>query len=244
MATEEKLSSDERKALLREFSRGAKLIFSNAEQLFQEAQALRKNGSFARSLFLHQISMEECAKVEMIGAWATTVLMGKGIDLEVMASGFRSHKAKNHTNAYMARVTEEELEARKRGDWKESAAAFDRFKARFHQELNTAKNVSLYVDFKDAKFSAPPSEVVTEDLLKEFWSLNQYFLQVTFPYLRLLERIEDDDGPLHRVVTLFTDKTEDIWQRMQDDPNSAMGAVLDEMLKLDKAERRDTDSSK
>jgi len=73
MSTDKLLSGDERKALLSEFNRGAKLIFNNAEVLFQEAEVLRKNGSYARSLFLHQISMEECAKVEMIGAWATTV---------------------------------------------------------------------------------------------------------------------------------------------------------------------------
>ncbi|MEO8340046.1 MAG: AbiV family abortive infection protein [Nitrospirota bacterium] len=68
------------------------------------------------------MSIEERAKIEMIGAWATSQLMGKGIDLETAASGFRSHKSKNHTNTYMARLTEEELEARKRGDWEESVA--------------------------------------------------------------------------------------------------------------------------
>ncbi len=242
MPTDKLLSGDERKALLSEFNRGAKLIFNNAEVLFQEAEVLRKNGSYARSLFLHQISMEECAKVEMIGAWATTVLMGKGIDLETMAAGFRSHKAKNHTNAYMARVTEEELEARKRGDWKESVAAFERFKAQFHQDMNTAKNASLYVDFKDATFSAP-SEVVTEEVLKFFWGLNQYFLQVTFPHLRLLQRIADDDGGLQQVVKRFTDKSEDIREKMHDDPDAAMNTVLDDILKLYK-ECGDNDSSK
>ena len=58
----EALSGDERKALLREFKRGADLIYSNAEQLFHEAEVLGKNASLARSLFLHQISIEECAK--------------------------------------------------------------------------------------------------------------------------------------------------------------------------------------
>lgn len=231
MAEPDPPTADERKALLREFKRGADLIFSNAEQLFYEAEALRKSGSLARSLFLHQISIEECAKIEMIGEWATLLLMGEGIDLEIVASGFRSHTAKNHTNAYMARLTEEELEARERGDWKESVAAFRRFQERFHQELNSAKNASLYVDFKEAKFSAP-SEVVTEEVQKMFSGLNHYFLQVSLPYLRLLQKIANDNGPFQRVVKLFAERADDFTQKMRDDPDNAMDVLLKEMLKL------------
>lgn len=160
-----------------------------------------------------------------------------------MASGFRSHKAKNHTNAYMTRVTEEELEARKRGDWKESAAAFDKFKKRFHQEMNTAKNASLYVDFRDAKFSTP-SEMVTDEVLNIFWGLNQYFLQATFPYLRLLKRIEDDDGTFQKVVQLFVGKVDGIREKMGEDPYFAKDGVLNEMLKVYQEEHCDKDLSK
>lgn len=240
MATAQPPSSDERKALLSELNRGAQLIFSNAEQLSQEAETLRLNDSFARSLFLHQISMEECAKIEMIGGWATTLLMGKGIDLNALATGFRSHKAKNHTNAYMARVTEEELEARNRGDWKESAAAFKRFQERFHDEMNTVKNASLYVDFKDGEFSAP-SEMITEEVLKMYCGLNQYFLRVTSPYLGLLKRIEDDDGAFQEALKVVTQKLEDIREKKPDDLDSAMEGVLDEMLKVYMEERRNSD---
>jgi hypothetical protein len=56
MAELKVLSGDERKALLREFKRGADLIYGNAEQLFHEAEVRRTNASLARSLFLHQIS--------------------------------------------------------------------------------------------------------------------------------------------------------------------------------------------
>ena len=229
MAVPEPLSDDERKALLREFERGADLIFSNAEQLYHEAEALRNNGSFARSLFLHQISIEECAKIEMIGWSASSLLMGNGIDLEIVASEFRSHKMKNHTNAYMARLTEKEIEARMQGNWKESVAAFKQFQTQFHQEVNSAKNASLYVDFKGGKFSAP-SEVVTEEVLKMFWGLNHYFLQVSFPYLRLLQRIANDSGPLQRVVKLFAEGANEFTQMMLNDPNNAMDVLLKEML--------------
>jgi hypothetical protein len=47
------------------------LIFENAESLYKEAEALRQAGFLARAAFLHQISMEECAKIDMLGGWAT-----------------------------------------------------------------------------------------------------------------------------------------------------------------------------
>jgi len=59
------------KALLSEMYQGAQLTFTNAEELYAEADLLRRNGSMNRALFLHQISLEECGKIEIIGAWAT-----------------------------------------------------------------------------------------------------------------------------------------------------------------------------
>jgi AbiV family abortive infection protein len=50
---------------LRAYSRGAQLIFENAEALYNEAQTLGQSGSFARAAALHQISMEECAKIDL-----------------------------------------------------------------------------------------------------------------------------------------------------------------------------------
>jgi AbiV family abortive infection protein len=230
MASKRGLSDESRRALLREFRRGADLIFSNAEQLFYEAEALRKNGSLARALFLHQISMEECAKIEMIGAWATTLLMGENVDLKVVGHGFRSHKAKNHTNAYMASVIGEELEARKRGDWEGAMKAFNEFKTRFHNELNTAKNAALYVDFEGGVFTAP-KDVVNEETAVGIWALNQHFLHVTFPHLRLLRRIEEDDGSWERAVKTFTARAEELRATIKDEPEAAMQMLMDEMLK-------------
>ena len=102
-------------ARLREYSRGAQLIFENAESLFKEADVLRQAGFVTRAAFLHQISMEECAKVDMLGDWATTLLMDSDVDDEKIARLFRDHKVKNKANAYMASVTDEEHGARKRG---------------------------------------------------------------------------------------------------------------------------------
>ena len=42
---------------------GAEKTFDNAERLFHEAELLAKGGAVARALCLHQISLEECSKV-------------------------------------------------------------------------------------------------------------------------------------------------------------------------------------
>lgn len=65
------------KKLLSELCRGADLTFSNAEQLYSDAMLLLESELRTRSLFLHQISMEECAKVDIIGEWATYLMLGE-----------------------------------------------------------------------------------------------------------------------------------------------------------------------
>lgn len=86
-----------------------------------------------------------------------------------------------------------------------------------------------------------PSEVVTEEVLKMFWGLNQYFLQVSFPYLSLLEKIENDNGPFQRVVKLFTERADEFVQKMRNDPDNATDVLLKEMLKLYGEGRHDND---
>lgn len=63
--------------LLEELVRGSHLIFDNATTLYNEAQLLGSNSAFARALTLHQISMEECSKVDMLCVAATSLLMGR-----------------------------------------------------------------------------------------------------------------------------------------------------------------------
>jgi len=91
--------ADDEKALLNELIRGAREAFSNAEKLYVEASLLHKNGALTRSLFLHQISMEECAKVDLLGGWATSLLMGTPVNVAKLARAMASHKAKNRSSA-------------------------------------------------------------------------------------------------------------------------------------------------
>jgi AbiV family abortive infection protein len=133
---------------LAELVRGAQLAFDNAEALYNEAQLLGTRGAFARALTLHQISLEELSKLDILCVAATSVVMGHPVDLAKLAGRFRQHKVKNYNNAYMSVRTDAEVEASKKGD---GAAAIEIFKAQqagIHRILNTNKNASLYVDYE------------------------------------------------------------------------------------------------
>lgn len=60
--------------------RGAEKTFDNAERLFFEDELLAKAGAVARALCLHQISLEECSKVDTLGAWGVSLVMGLEVD--------------------------------------------------------------------------------------------------------------------------------------------------------------------
>ena len=55
---------------VKRFADGAERIFVNAEALYKEAELLGSAGHFARATVLHQISMEECSKIDTLGAAA------------------------------------------------------------------------------------------------------------------------------------------------------------------------------
>jgi AbiV family abortive infection protein len=69
--------------------RGAEKTFDNAERLYFEAEILAKAGATARALCLHQISLEECSKIESVGAWAASLLSGLGVDQSKVLAAFR-----------------------------------------------------------------------------------------------------------------------------------------------------------
>jgi len=224
---------DNDKTLLLELVRGAELTFQNAEQLFSEAVLLRKNGHLNRALFLHQISMEECAKIDILGAWATNLMSSGGVDLAKLTKAIRNHKAKNYTNAYMARLSDAELAARERKDWKGSAEAFKEWQAKIHSYLNTHKNASLYVDFNDGKFLAP-DDMITERMVDEIGITNQYFLAVTHPRLGAMRRMADETDAMKAITTWFVDRLKNM---NLGEHETAMDALFQEMVERYKRER-------
>jgi AbiV family abortive infection protein len=122
------------------------MIAKNAISLYGEAVLLTEHKAWSRALFLHQISMEECAKVEVLTASAASVLMGENVSFKDVAKVFTSHESKNNANAYFLEPSAKERQAGRLGRLKESIAAFELIQERFHKRSNTEKNAALYVD--------------------------------------------------------------------------------------------------
>ena len=76
------LPNQKRDALLSELAQGASKALQNAEALYHEAAILYAHGAVSRALFLHQISMEECGKIEILGGWATSLVSGFETNLQ------------------------------------------------------------------------------------------------------------------------------------------------------------------
>lgn len=222
--------NDKDKELLAELVRGAEMCFANAEQLFQEASLLREQKHFSRSIFLHQISMEECAKVDMIGAAATGITMGHPVDHERLEKAFRDHKAKNFVNAYMSKVSEAELAAREANDSKAASEAFKNSQREIHKYLNAAKNSSMYVDFKDGRFIAP-NDLVDEELAMQIASISYYFMMVTYPRLAPLRRMLNEPDVHSELISGFGERVKQILadKHTIDEMKAAVNSALEEM---------------
>lgn len=191
---------------LRRYADGAALIFTNAEALYGEAQLLGQAGHFARATVLHQISMEECSKIDTLGAAATLILIGGDIDEIRLTRELRNHKAKNHANAFFAMTTDEEMAARARGDWKASSEAFKKFQDHFHAEVNAIKNAGLYVDFQDGQFRSPVDEV-DEPTAIAFQCVNAQFLKRCDNFLQVLRRMVSEPDFYAELTKSFVERS-------------------------------------
>lgn len=176
---------------VKRFADGAERIFVNAEALYKEAELLGTAGHFARATVLHQISMEECSKIDTLGAAATSLLVGMEVDEDRLSRAFRNHKAKNHANAYLAAIPEEEKAAMVRGDWETAHKAFKEFQKKFHEDVNATKNAGLYVDFENGQFTAP-TDVINEQTAIVFQRLNGFFLNHCNNFLKVLGRMVNE----------------------------------------------------
>jgi AbiV family abortive infection protein len=226
---------NQHKAFLAEFARGGELIFDNAEQLYREARILRESDALSRALCLHQLSNEECGKLEILGGYAMTVTVGHKFNADQMARVLRNHQAKNHANAYFAHVNDEERAARERGDWARASKVFKETQAKLHEIFNTNKNASLYVDFDGRKFSAP-KEVITADLVDEMAVLNEYFLGTTAPYVRLLHRVANNELGFQDAARRYVERMKELRATHPNDPEGAAHTCFQEMLESVKAE--------
>jgi AbiV family abortive infection protein len=148
--------------LFKKLNAGAGKILINAVALYREAVLLAENRAWSRALFLHQISMEECAKVEVLGASAATLLMGEKASFKHVADVFRSHEKKNRVNAYFLEPSAKEQSAGRSGRLKDAIAAFEVIQDRFHARSNLEKNAALYVDLQGEEFEAPVERITAK----------------------------------------------------------------------------------
>jgi AbiV family abortive infection protein len=190
------------RALLSVIVRGAEKTLDNAEKLYFEAMLLAKAGATARALCLHQISLEECSKIESMGAWATSLISGIEVNQDKVLGAFRRHSSKNRSNAYMLRASPEEMNARARGDWKTAIEEFKKLQLEFHKASNDVKNQSLYVDWKDGEFVSP-SEQITAEMLSQVMDRNQAFLGYAQNGLRMLKRLDRSPDDVQDLVVEF-----------------------------------------
>lgn len=205
------------KALLSELVRGAQETYHNAEALFEEAVILRRANKLSRSYFLHQISLEECAKIEVIGWYATSLLMGHETHLGKLGESLVQHRKKNYTNAYFMERSAEEDNAMAGRDFEAASKAFSDMQKTFHADANTAKNAALYVDWKDGKFVSP-SESITTEMVDAIRTLNERFLAIHEPNVRILTRWEASPESIAATLDGLEGAFADLYSKYPDDP--------------------------
>lgn len=212
-----------------QLARGAVLTLANAQSLFEEAEVLFSCKAYSRCLFLHQISLEECGKIEILGAWAVSLLMEFPFNPKKVQSALASHKAKNFANAYMLPVSERERTAQQSSDMRTMIQIFNEQQTEFHNESNNKKNAALYVDLVESVFQAPVERII-EDICKIIATRNAEFLQLVSPKVAMLGRwAKDTEGAQATLIELQT-RLEVLRAEHGSDSPWTLDGVLDEML--------------
>lgn len=205
---------------------GAQKVFENADRLFYEAGVLADVGAFPRGYLLHQISLEECGKIEILCAAILSHLIGKEVDVKSLSRVFRRHESKNKINAYFLPLSEEEKVAEKNDDVAAAVSAFKVVQEEFHKESNDLKNSSLYVDF-DGGFTSP-LDVISQEDYEKIRAQNATFMGLTNVKVQMLSRwktnLPSAVAQAHEVYALvigdrleglsLADTREEIWARI------------------------------
>ncbi|MBX7514915.1 AbiV family abortive infection protein [Qipengyuania sp. GH38] len=208
---------------------GARKAFDNAEQLYREARILGDAGATARALCLHQISLEECSKVDSLGAWMTGLVLGHQVDQKKVFAALSRHSSKNKTNAYMLEVSAEEAGAIDAGNHEEAVAIFKKAQEHFHRESNDAKNASLYVDWEGGEFVSP-AERISEEMLGETRERNEKFLGYADVNLGAMGRLFDNSELLREPMLKFIEQAEKLREENSGDLSQKLGDLLTEFL--------------
>jgi len=169
---------------------GLERTVQNANELYDEAVHLTGKGAVARAVLLHQISLEECGKADMLCVAVFSLLRGAKIDMKRLTRAFSRHEAKNKTNAYFLPKSASEVEFEQSNDTAAAHAAFKELQNSFHQESNDLKNASLYVDF-DGKFISP-RDVINGGHLADIRQRNAEFMAMAHHKVSVVTRWKTD----------------------------------------------------
>lgn len=218
--------------------RGTEKTFDNAERLYVEADILANAGAVARALCLHQISLEECAKVNNLGAWAVSLVFKFDVNQKKILAAFGYHAAKNNSNAYMLRASEAETDAWASGDSKAAMEAFKKTQNEFHQTSNGDKNTSLYVDWVGSEFSAP-SERITNEMLAVITERNAEFLGYAYNMLGFLRQLEKSQDKMKEKFSSFVEQVEKLGKEKPEDFFKAIETLLAGFLEAGMQKQKD-----
>lgn len=216
-------------ASLESLAAGAEKTLENAEQLFREAELLASAGAVARALCLHQISLEECSKVDALGAWAVSLVVGFEVDQKKILAALARHSSKNKSNAYMMEESVAEKQAKLRGDLEGAIEAFWAWQEEFHQASNKAKNAALYVDWVDGAFAAP-SERISNEMLVEIAERNAKFLGYAHNGVRMMRRLARSPNKIKGLLGKFVEQVEELRSGEAEGGVAAMKALLERFL--------------
>lgn len=209
----------------------AEACFVNAEMLYDEAVILTEADRTARALFLHQISLEELGKFELLGAWITGHLAGVNKDPKDFYKKLAQHRAKNFANSYFLSVEGEELAAQNRNDVKAKLQAFAEVQKRFHAESNDAKNAALYVDVAEGKLQTPVS-TISKEMLASIRERNEHFLSITYPRLTMMKNWPERKEQLAAVMKEFMKVMEEKRKKLPDDMSKVAEVAIEELMRL------------
>jgi AbiV family abortive infection protein len=215
---------------------GTQKVFENAIALYKEALILTEAGALSRALFLHQISMEECAKVEILGTAATGLLMGEAVSVKALGEAFRSHERKNRVNAYFLDPSLKERSAQMDGRLTDAVTAFKLVQDRFHARSNLDKNAALYVDLQKGEFKAPRDRI-TGKMVARIGKLNERFLHISADKVGLLQKWDSDSAKPGKLLKHFKKRLLELKGQYPKDPAKAFAKILGEMLEMAQKQR-------
>lgn len=160
--------------------------------------------------------------------------MGLEFDEDSMAKAICSHEANNYANAYFLPITPAEASALNDGDLNACTKAFSEFQRNHYGEANSAKNASLYVDFRYGRFVSP-NEMISEEMTAEIADKNRDFIKLSEHKAEVMQIVLSDDGALKDAMESFYRRASDLKKEATNDMEGVYAQFVNDLLEMYKA---------